>query len=367
MEEIEQIPIMVIASQTECSGHWRQGLRANLKKEVARIYFDQWQQNHFPSLYVEYQTCRLSPNPPEEYQIVFINASHHQFSTSVTTVLNRWGDVPSRIYLHEGDPIDVRTFVASKESRNRTITEYHHEHDDEIWKCLVEEIFPRLNPDPKALREGIEELIRIGDRVASEQRKKKTIWDITTLKHRIAHRFLSIDVDLQGILTTLDEGEKKAKKYFAEVLWGEEGTSPKDSGYYVGKLEEVRRLAGLEGNEPDTIQKIVQDQNLQDNEWWNCVKKLLGDTGKRDSPLYPLFESLDDLLKDGTDSLDDNKMRLFTEYFADLKKCCTVKDVKWHFDECFEKLIGRKGKYSFHDWFTALDEALDKLRGDLPT
>jgi len=75
--------------------------------------------------------------------------------------------------------------------------------------------------------------------------KKDLIKDFSLLKHRIAHCFLSIDLDLQGILSARDEGEEEAKKYFAEVLWGKEGTPPKNSGYYVGKLEKVRGLAGL--------------------------------------------------------------------------------------------------------------------------
>ncbi len=213
-------------------------------------------------------------------------------------------------------------------------------------------------------------------RFDAKQRAGSYLTRYSVLKHSIAGCFSSVNMDLRVISTTRWNSEK-AQKYFAGVLWGDDGKSPKPSGYYVEKLGQARGLAGLEGNEPDTIQKIVQDQNLRDNEWWKCVKDLLGDdkvNDKANSPTYPLLKSLDDLLDEGRNKsrgeqlalLDDNRMQLFVDYFGNLRRCWNEqkeKHIEWCFDDCLEKLVGKKDKYTFHDWLTALDEALDRLRG----
>jgi len=208
-----------------------------------------------------------------------------------------------------------------------------------------------------------------------EETVEKAVADISSLKHRIAHCFLSIDVDLQGISTAEETNLGEAKEYLANVLWGNEGEPHKPLGYYVEKLKEARRLAGLEEEEPNTIQKMLVDQDLLSNEHWICVKRLLGDGPIYNSSVYPLLAALDSLLGGGCckireeqlSILNDDKMETLVEYFSDLRKCWdeskTETEISWDFDECF---VEGMSKYSFHDWFVSLNEALDKLRTDLP-
>lgn len=205
---------------------------------------------------------------------------------------------------------------------------------------------------------------------------------LSNLKHAIAHCFLSIDVDIQGISAAWSEGKNESKEYFTEVLWGKENevyANLKSEGYYLGRLRDAREYAGLFGNRSDNINKIIQESELpNDNQWWKYIKQLLGDErtdGELNSPIYPLFDSLDILLKEGIgkcrneqyDLLDNKGMQSFVEYFGDLQRCWNERRniiTPWEFNECFEKLIGKKEKYSFHDWFIALNDGLDKLRED---
>ncbi len=195
------------------------------------------------------------------------------------------------------------------------------------------------------------------------------------LKHRVAHCFLSIDVDLQGISVAKETNLEEAKEYLANVLWGNEEEPHKPLGYYVEKLKEARRLAGLEEGEQNTIQKILVDPDLLSNDYWICVKRLFGDGPIGNSPVHPLLATLDSLLGGGCckireeqlSILYDDKMETLVEYFSDLRKCwdeCkTETEISWDFDECF---VEGMSKYSFHDWFVSLNEALDKLRTALP-
>ena len=186
---------------------------------------------------------------------------------------------------------------------------FSHDRRSNIYVTLEKELV-ESDVNATSLWNAIQEAIRKGE---EELTKEKVIPEFSALKHRIAHCFLSIDVDLQGILTTWDEDEEEAKEYLAGVLWRDEGKSSKPSGYYVGELEKSRRLAGFEGNESDTIQKIVQGQDLQENEWWMCAKKLFGGYSANDgtsSPIYPLLRSLDDQLDEGGNKSRDEQLTL---------------------------------------------------------
>ena len=209
----------------------------------------------------------------------------------------------------------------------------------------------------------------------------------SALKHRIAHCFLSIDVDLQGVNETLEEKQiENAVVYLWDIL------KAKENSYYRKKLNFVRFLVTGEesfrklAEVTETKDKILSNGKLV---WdllkyscseksdvmreWSTIEILLGinheGTAKDvrfmacESMIGKFFDKLDDLIPKYRKLENESEIReKAKEYIQDVKE---VSNPAWE-EAAKEKDIFDKIN-DFHGWFTALDRALDKLRGNLPT
>lgn len=298
----------------------------------------------------ELQELLKALSEPSGQIVIWLDGENYKDSVDTSKVDGKKWEADMKLIIEKlkGFSILIAThgWIPSKDGINldQVISATYSSSDNPSYK----EIVLKLKDDP--------EFEKIFDAAWEYLKKKPLIPRISILKHRIAHCFLSIDIDLQGTMSILDKRE--AKEYLDEVL------AEKKNSYYVERLKDARRLAGLgvvEKDEEDTIQKIVAEQKLENDRWWKYVKNLLGDPEENVSPIYPLFKELDD---SSNIARDEEKTLPLIECFADLKKCweSDIKDKKWCFDECFKRLIGEKDKYSFHDWFVALDTAFERLR-----
>jgi len=165
------------------------------------------------------------------------------------------------------------------------------------------------------------------DQVAEAIKKKLTLTQrLSILKHRIAHLFLPIDVDLQGLIET----------GFRQDYWNEVVEAYRD-GRAVGNLTQARQLLyGTEGEE-DTVEKIVNEAIRQAptregeiNEAWQQVQSLLPKNGS----LPCDYRDVEQILRD----LGCQNKR------EDVKNKCKDRN------------------NPFHQWFVKLNKALDELR-----
>ncbi len=185
----------------------------------------------------------------------------------------------------------------------------------------------------------LENLENVEKFITSYQKQKTWPMDIlfpqiikflALLKHRIAHCFLAIDIDLQGIAEVYKEEQKgqrpigDAEKYFAEAF---------QSKTLTEKLEKARKLVEGDTSASDEIEKkgikgIVNE--IIDNE----VKK------KADKEFQEIRKVFDD---------------------SEIKELSEAVNNKG-----FEGLKPYLKPNLFHNWFCVLDEAIDNLRKTLP-
>jgi len=149
---------------------------------------------------------------------------------------------------------------------------------------------------------------------------------LSILKHRLAHFFSPIDIDLQGLIET----------GFRQDYWNEVVEAYRD-GRAVGNLAQARQLLyGTEGEE-DTVEKIVNEAIRQAptregeiNKAWKQVQSLLPKNGG----LPHDYKNVEQILRD----LGCQNKR------EDVKNKCKDRN------------------NPFHQWFVKLNKALDELR-----
>jgi len=143
---------------------------------------------------------------------------------------------------------------------------------------------------------------------------------LSILKHRIAHLFLPIYIDLQGLIET----------GFREDYWDEVVDAYKD-GKAKQALEEARKLV-YEGEEKrDTVEKIVKEARMESHPVWNQVQSLLPKNRGLPNDVEQILQDLG----------CQNKREVVKQKCGDRSN-------------------------PFHQWFTELDKALDNLREALP-
>ena len=228
---------------------------------------------------------------------------------------------------------------------------YHRENDDKIYKealDLMKGINPTVDEHLKRLKEAIK-----------EAEKKENIKLFSFLKHRIAHCFLSIDLDLQS---AKEEGE-----YLEDIL------STKQKGYYTNKLNQARCYA-VGGKWCNCTARWGKEQNQSFQPPDNYILDLLGDSPPKEwstvctllglsesdyseeiesSPIAKFFKKLEE--KREKDSIDEDNVDDILNYFTK-----HISPNGWHVSEANPSYIK-----SFHDWCCALDDALDRLRASL--
>lgn len=184
------------------------------------------------------------------------------------------------------------------------------------------------------------------------------------LKHKIAHLFLSIDMDLQGIAEVKMREKKNksilngkgSKDYLKEVL-----EDKKDETYYTKLLGDLQfMIAGCKLDKKVT--KNIKDDYLPEKK---SVLDLIDD--KKDT----IKEKKGELMKlcglvekDG--GISSNKDSIICKFMEMMGKKASKneidnKDVN-DILEFFKKAEIKQGINSFHDWFCALDNCLEKIR-----
>jgi len=148
---------------------------------------------------------------------------------------------------------------------------------------------------------------------------------LSILKHRIAHLFLPIDIDLQGLTET---GFKQ--EYWDEVVEAWKG------GKALDTLRRARQLLYGTGDDQDTVEKIVEEAKRY------APEEVKGGVDQA-------WQSLSQLLPNVEEHPNAELHQILTDLGCREKR----DDVQ---GKC------QKGPNPFHQWFVQLIEALDELR-----
>jgi hypothetical protein len=163
------------------------------------------------------------------------------------------------------------------------------------------------------------------DQLTEEIKKKSLTRRISILKHRMAHLFLPIDTDLQGLMES-----DFNQDYWDDVVEAYQGRKA------VATLAHAKRLLYGDGGDDETVKKIVEEapESAQDRlaGTWQDVKIQLPESNDPPNPE----------VKRILECLEQQDKR------EDLRKEC------------------RDWNNPFHEWFVKLDTLLDELRKALP-
>lgn len=223
-----------------------------------------------------------------------------------------------------------------------------------------------------------------------EQIKKNIIKPFSLLKHHIAHLFLPVDIDLQGIAEVkgqkTPDGRDAQENYLENVLKDDEQWYRRklaDLQFIVGKIDAGKDKPGLRCDksppEGDFVKPTVKETDLSDGkpllqlikdkkteieEEWNTLLELSG---------LELKEGETDLF--GLKCLEPKLNSPIFQFMCILdcrihkKKYDEVSEISNFFNDKRRKIkVKNKGEVAindFHTWFCLLDETLDNLRNTL--
>jgi hypothetical protein len=244
--------------------------------------------------------------------------------------------------------------------------------------------------------EGINACLQKGQ-IKREYFPKSSITEaFSSLKHRIAHLFLSMDVDLQGIGVLrrqmaedeIQNAVNTPKAYLRDVL------NNKEKAYYRQRLADLQFLVAkvsVGGEEPflecdgepsgGPVMPTLSESNLPDDK---AIVDLIPEEKTNNDGVVRLWSSLIDLSglkpQDSDKPFENINPDTNSEIFEfmclmdckiEKKKNIREEDVN-HVVDFFAKIKGRKGWTvkganpspikCFNDWFCALDDCLEKLR-----
>jgi len=260
--------------------------------------------------------------------------------------------------------------------------------DEPIWmvKLVIEAIYScnklsnLCNELYKALREA-------------EKKTEATerIKNFSLLKHRIAHLFLPLDIDLQGIgevegkKVKIKENNKEIEKD-AQVAYLEEVLKAKNKNYkqkladlwysvtgrdFDGKVNDWEIPKAQDDwkklvNENKAIIDLIKESGKQNKvkDLWEILLNLCGIRYNSQKPFENKFSVINSPIlgfmclmdkKIGKDMIEKGDVEEILNYFSKLndKKGWEVKGANP------EKIK------SFHDWFCALNDCMDRLREEL--
>jgi hypothetical protein len=265
------------------------------------------------------------------------------------------------------------------------------------------DILEKIFSQPILLKEGYEEIKK--NFITEEDKKRGALFTFSLLKHRIAHLFLPLDIDLQGISEVkgkkvkVRENDKEIEKD-AQVAYLEDVLKDKDQTYYRNKLAKLwyiitgekvdflKAKGALEYKngeitkcEPvvltedekknllrdgdsilDLIEKSEKKGILDSEEWKNLLKlaglKKVNDSYEpikfEESPILQYMCLMDSkIIK--KDQIQPNDVENILNYFSKLND-----NKGWEVEGANPEIIK-----SFHDWFCALMDCLDKIREKL--
>lgn len=163
------------------------------------------------------------------------------------------------------------------------------------------------------------------DKYHQKVERKERVRRLSILKHRIAHLFLPIDIDLQGLMET---GFRE--DYWREVVDAWKGEKA------LNILDQARRLLYGTEDDQDTVEKIVEE----------AMRNAPADAEKR---IEEAWQRVQNLLPNANEHPNSELRQILTDLGCQDKR----RDVQ---GKC------QGGTNPFHEWFAKLDEALDELR-----
>ncbi|MDZ7337592.1 MAG: hypothetical protein ONB30_03545 [candidate division KSB1 bacterium] len=228
------------------------------------------------------------------------------------------GDVELYAALHSSTMASLQKDISHKFSQvfsNSTIhmTLFSRVPQNDVWRGFSD-LTMKIDKGEQAIREF--------ESLAYLIKKKPFARRLSILKHRIAHLFLPIDVDLQGLIET----------DFKQEYWDKVVEAWKD-GKAVQMLEEARRLVYGGEDVQDFVEKVVNDA------------KGRSATDKVDDP----WREVQNHLPSSNAGLDTNVVEILGGLGCPDKR-----------EEVKKKCQGKAN--AFHQWFTELNKALDQLR-----
>lgn len=220
-------------------------------------------------------------------------------------------------------------------------------------------IITRELQNPKTYENAKEKLlVLIGpERTTTEQ--------LSLRKHQIAHLFLPIDMDLQGIKEVMirENNNENVQTGKGSVDYLKEVLENKDKEYFQILIDLRFMVAGnklndVEGSsnrqidltKKESILDLIKDKKDTIKDKWNELLMLCGlneEQGSinlnKNSIIYKFMKMMDNIVKKQNEVKDNKQVDEILEFFK--------KDE--HQTHEFK---------SFHDWFCALDNCLDKIR-----
>ena len=220
-----------------------------------------------------------------------------------------------------------------------------------------------------------EKVAELFDGLCEIIKKKPIIPNFSLLKHQIAHLFLPLDIDLQGIYEVSKQSKDEAVKYLKEVLENKN----KNKTFYRQKLADLQfMVAKVEGEvatsltendlpDKESILDLLPEDKTIVKEEWEMLLKLSGLGLKENKNNLFNKEDLEVKVDSGIfvfmKLLDDK----IGKYCKD-EKSININDVNEILDaEPLKKLLEEIGFHSFSlnpfsHWYNFLNSYLDKLR-----
>jgi hypothetical protein len=248
---------------------------------------------------------------------------------------------------------------------------YSHIPDEtSLWKVLSDLIWALYkNKTDKA--------IEYFDKLAGLIKKKPIVPNFSLLIHRIAHFFLPLDIDLQGISEAEDA---KKIEYLKEAL-----REKKNNHYYRQKLADLWYMVikeDFEGRKINEYEKVKPRDSRQLLANDKAIIDLIKESGKQDK-VKDLWEVFLDLcgIKYNSRKPFENKFSMINSPISSFM-CLLDKKIEKNMINMIEKpdveeilnyfMEGWKVEganpeiiKSFHDWFCALMDCLEKIREGL--
>jgi hypothetical protein len=310
------------------------------------------------------------------------NKTKNGINNLLSRILKKWGkNVGKNIYVavhalsNYAKDKDVDGFKKEFNSKVAYICDFHHIDEYKEFTDALIKFLDLINKNNT--REAIKKCEEIKKLI--EKFSKQTIKNFSLLKHRIAHLFLPLDIDLQGIYEVSKQSKDEAVKYLKEVLENKN----KNPTFYRQKLADlqfmVAKVKGVGGTS-------LTENDLPDNK---SILDLLPDLLPEDKTIVK--EEWEMLLKLSGLGLKENKNNLFNKEDLEVKvdsgifvfmkllddkigkyckdeKSININDVNEILDaEPLKKLLEEIGFHSFSlnpfsHWYNFLNSYLDKLR-----
>lgn len=327
-----------------------------------------------------------------------INRMNEIFGILCKIISKKNKDVKYIIGIHYGGggvtTQEIRAGIGSSdlvEEGKNTLKELVHPYS---FGRSIEELAEFIRTNRQNFQAKIQEAIEFLEKKTKEESKQELIRNFSLLKHRIAHLFLPMDIDLQGIEevknqeVTHQEQDGTSIKYLAKVLKEKRG-GPEVNGslcHYRRKLADLswmvakfkEKSSKFENDNPciKDRQYLVPPSSELETQITESILELVDkDADKRTPGQREKIEKLKMLLLEliglepNTSSLKSQSSSPIFQFMCLLD--CGIKEQRY---DNVEQILAYFSKgwevpganpnplKSFHDWFCAIHDCLDRLR-----